>query len=68
MENHTNYLVEKTDCILYYAEPSLSNEQGTGWIGGMHRTSLMIKQTLSTKVIKNIIFTCASSIPLNRRA
>ncbi|EHB66030.1 MULTISPECIES: hypothetical protein [Paenibacillus] len=34
MENHTNYLVEKTDCILYYAEPSLSNEQGTGWIGG----------------------------------
>lgn len=34
MENHINILVERTDCILYYARPGLSNEQGTGWIGG----------------------------------
>ncbi|QTD43453.1 hypothetical protein [Sporosarcina sp. Te-1] len=27
-------LVERTDCILYYAEPCLSNEYGIGWIGG----------------------------------
>jgi len=29
-----NILVERTDCILYYARPALSNEQSTGWIGG----------------------------------
>lgn len=57
MENHMNILVERTDCILYYAESSPSTEQGKGWIGGMHLTSLMIKQTSSTKVTKNITFT-----------
>lgn len=34
MENHMNILVERTDCILCYTEPGLSNEQGKGWIGG----------------------------------
>lgn len=34
MKNRMNSLVERTDCILYYAEPGLSNEHGTGWIGG----------------------------------
>lgn len=34
MENRTNILTERTDCILYYAEPDLPNEYGTGWIGG----------------------------------
>lgn len=34
MKNYTNILVERTDCILYYAVPCSSNEHGTGWIGG----------------------------------
>ncbi|MBP1915175.1 hypothetical protein J2Z23_002132 [Lederbergia galactosidilyticus] len=34
MRNRTNILVERTDCILYYAGQGLSNEHGTGWIGG----------------------------------
>lgn len=34
MENQTKTLGERTDCMLYYAEPVLPNEQGAGWIGG----------------------------------
>ena len=34
MKSRTNSLVERTDCILYFAEPGVSNEHGTGWIGG----------------------------------
>ncbi len=34
MKNRTNILVARTDCILYYARPVLSNERGIGWIGG----------------------------------
>lgn len=34
MKNHTKFFAERTDCILYYAEPGQSNEHGTGWIGG----------------------------------
>ncbi|MEK3949634.1 hypothetical protein MHB46_14580 [Paenibacillus sp. FSL H7-0703] len=33
-ENQTNILVERTDCILYYAGSALSNEHSAGWIGG----------------------------------
>ncbi|MNO62698.1 hypothetical protein D3C76_533790 [compost metagenome] len=33
-ENYMDILVERTDCILYYAGSDLSNEQGSGWIGG----------------------------------
>ncbi|MNO50751.1 hypothetical protein D3C76_411350 [compost metagenome] len=54
--DYTNILDERTDCILYQVSPGPS-EHGTGWIGGMHLTSLMIKQTSSMKVTKNITFT-----------
>ncbi|TKH33578.1 hypothetical protein C1I59_24475, partial [Paenibacillus polymyxa] len=33
-ENQMNILVERTDCILYYAGLDLSNEHSAGWIGG----------------------------------
>ncbi|MGZ7444810.1 hypothetical protein [Paenibacillus sp. TH7-28] len=35
-ENQTNFLDQRVDCILYYAEPALSNEHlhRSGWIGG----------------------------------
>lgn len=34
MKNRTDILAERTDCILYYAEPDLPNEHSAGWIGG----------------------------------
>ncbi|MED3570976.1 hypothetical protein P4452_01750 [Cytobacillus praedii] len=34
MKNGMNILVERTECILYYAEQGQSNEHSTGWIGG----------------------------------
>ncbi|GIN40068.1 hypothetical protein [Heyndrickxia oleronia] len=34
MKNRTNILAARTDCILYYVRPVLSNEHGIGWIGG----------------------------------
>ncbi|WP_145408026.1 hypothetical protein [Paenibacillus xylanexedens] len=34
MEKKTNILIERSDCILYYADLDLTNEHGAGWIGG----------------------------------
>ncbi|GIO28998.1 MULTISPECIES: hypothetical protein [Paenibacillus] len=34
MENQMNILGRRTECIPYYAEPSLSDEHRAGWIGG----------------------------------
>ncbi|AUO06487.1 hypothetical protein NS115_11325 [Paenibacillus jamilae] len=33
-ENQKNILVERTNCILYYAGSALLNEHSAGWIGG----------------------------------
>ncbi|MEY8743431.1 hypothetical protein AB9M62_28770 [Bacillales bacterium AN1005] len=34
MENKTNILIKRLDCILYYADLDSTNEHGAGWIGG----------------------------------
>lgn len=55
MKNRTNILVERTECIL--RDKAWLTNMIQARSAGMHLTSLMIKQILSMRVTKNIIFT-----------